>query len=1211
MGQNRMEQKQSSNGGSVCHQLPPLSAKYPWFVSQNTGSDEDSYRDQYFYTLHDPLTKYQYQIPELLGRRIRGYYHGWVILSEHLQNVWSLWNPVTSKLIHFPPLILEDGDSEPIRECCLSAPPDDPSSVLLLTRTNKPTFVFFRLEGKRKKLRWIKMSYANQLKRITGEDGDFIHNLTCCNGKIYALNTEYAFACFIIQLDILVKDKEVLIKFLLLGAYPTPSWLRYDDVTYIMKGYRTELFCFKVAFYENRLEAVCFFKLDMASVKSKDMERFKGLDMSCKSWHDMVDRFDDILMSMGLWEQLFDLQDAIFFLDLGRDNLAYYRPGIASELGGYIHIRDKMDNILYSYNVKENAISLSSMPSFVLPTSNVSVWECRLEDDHGGAKCSLDIKQEENQIVARSFTDNEWNLLNLPFDILKLIMEYCVSVEYLNFRATCKRCEVAAPLIQWSNKTSLTRLQTYSLVSPWLMVVDKNQGIITFTDPMSGDNYFMKNLHVSLAYQMFFCSRFGWLLFFSSDFQSLVFFNPFTNDLRKLPEASYSFYTACFSAPPTSPDCMVVGFSVGDECLVLIHYIARESSWRTVRVGAEPDSVRFPTFSGQDIYVLGGDGKLIGVKELGEESDSSTFVESRGPVSCSTSPTRRYLMKCDQDLLRVIVGKFGERVEVFKWDVSKGEWEKIDSLGNHMIYICDTTCLCIEAKTREMENKIYFPILHSKTKKIVFYSLKTCTFQTFNGENIQHFKGFFGTTYSLFPHAWIEPSWSICSIFITVVVRGGTIHWSGLEGPKVWNFRSLIIFSAFLRVFLIVYGEWQDAHMEVGYTDADYLVSSDAAALVVAGKSPYKRSTYRYSPLIAFLLAPNSFIHQSWGKFIFSGSDLLVGYFIRVILKLRGVPENLSIYSVIVWLFNPFTFTIGTRGNCEPIVCAIILWIIICLVRGNLFQGAVWYGLVVHMRIYPIIYALPIGILLDPFHFQHGKKPSIIEWSSRHMKPGTNLGLTKSSNLNRLWVLFSSIFIRSRILFGLVSATVFFFFTGLFFYLYEWEFLNEALLYHLTRTNPRHSFSIYFYNMYLNYELEFLVIEKLISFMPQLIVQVALVSRFAQDFPFCFFLQTVAFVAFNKFHTACNKFDCRKDMTECGSGIFGVLQETQIQVLAVLIVFDLISFVSPVDIYERRGSFCKESYRGSLYGTIVAYGQINYRTESMCHKLANIGHTWG
>ena len=63
-------------------------------------------------------------------------------------------------------------------------------------------------------------------------------------------------------------------------------------------------------------------------------------------------------------------------------------------------------------------------------------------------------------------------------------------------------------------------------------------------------------------------------------------------------------------------------------------------------------------------------------------------------------------------------------------------------------------------------------------------------------------------------------------------------------------------------------------------------------------------------------------------------ADLLVGLFIRSILKLRRVPDKLCTFSVMVWLLNPFTFTIGTRGNCEPIVCAMILWIIICLMNG-------------------------------------------------------------------------------------------------------------------------------------------------------------------------------------------------------------------------------------------------------------------------------------
>lgn len=332
------------------------------------------------------------------------------------------------------------------------------------------------------------------------------------------------------------------------------------------------------------------------------------------------------------------------------------------------------------------------------------------------------------------------------------------------------------------------------------------------------------------------------------------------------------------------------------------------------------------------------------------------------------------------------------------------------------------------------------------------------------------------------------------------------------------NIRSLIIFSALLRVILILYGEWQDTHMEVRYTDVDYLVFSDAAALVVSGKSPYERTTYRYSPLLAFLLMPNTIIHRSWGKFLFSASDLLVGLFIHTILKLRKVPESLCTYSVMAWLLNPFTFTIGTRGNCEPIVCAMVLWIIICLMNGNILQASIWYGLVVHFRIYPIIYALPIILILDPRHFLSGQKPVLRSWSSSQGKTLQNS--TEVTDQYNMWNALTRMLTIRRIMFGLISASVFFCCTGLFFYLYRWEFLNEALLYHLTRTDPRHNFSIYFYHIYLHYEQEFSVVEKLISFLPQFIVQLVLIFSFAQDLPFCFFVQTVAFVAFNKVITA-------------------------------------------------------------------------------------------
>ncbi|OAY71518.1 GPI mannosyltransferase 1 [Ananas comosus] len=337
------------------------------------------------------------------------------------------------------------------------------------------------------------------------------------------------------------------------------------------------------------------------------------------------------------------------------------------------------------------------------------------------------------------------------------------------------------------------------------------------------------------------------------------------------------------------------------------------------------------------------------------------------------------------------------------------------------------------------------------------------------------------------------------------------------------DLRRMMVISAILRLALVVYGEWQDAHMEVRYTDVDYIVFSDAAAMVAAGRSPFERSTYRYSPLLAFVLVPNSTLHRSWGKLLFSIADLLVGFFIDTILKLRGVPKELRLWSVAVWLFNPFTFTIGTRGNCEPIVCAIILWIIICLMNGKVFQAAFWYGLIVHFRVYPIIYSLPFVLVLSKLNIDPSGRTVLVQWSSQQnslYKSSTKIAVKPSSCWMATWCFLRSIITRHTILFGLFSGAVFFFWTALFFHLYGWDFLNEALLYHLTRTDPRHNFSIYFYYIYLNHQLGFSTLEKLISFLPQLMVQFALIWRFGLDLPFCLFLQTVAFVAFNKVITA-------------------------------------------------------------------------------------------
>lgn len=56
---------------------------------------------------------------------------------------------------------------------------------------------------------------------------------------------------------------------------------------------------------------------------------------------------------------------------------------------------------------------------------------------------------------------------------------------------------------------------------------------------------------------------------------------------------------------------------------------------------------------------------------------------------------------------------------------------------------------------------------------------------------------------------------------------------------------------------LLLFGDIQDYYAKVKYTDLDYAVYTDAAKYVLQNKSPYDRHTYRYTPLLAYLMIPS------------------------------------------------------------------------------------------------------------------------------------------------------------------------------------------------------------------------------------------------------------------------------------------------------------------------------------------------------------------
>ncbi|XP_019942798.2 GPI mannosyltransferase 1 isoform X2 [Paralichthys olivaceus] len=278
-----------------------------------------------------------------------------------------------------------------------------------------------------------------------------------------------------------------------------------------------------------------------------------------------------------------------------------------------------------------------------------------------------------------------------------------------------------------------------------------------------------------------------------------------------------------------------------------------------------------------------------------------------------------------------------------------------------------------------------------------------------------------------------------------------------------------VLFSVSLavRLALVAYGDHQDRTMAVKYTDIDYNVFTDAARFITEGESPYNRSTYRYTPLLAWLLTPNIYLSMVFGKILFIVCDVLSGLLIYRILRLRGLTSETARRVSYLWLLNPLPMGVSTRGNAESILAALVLGTLLCMESRHLICAAILYGLSVHMKIYPVTYALPIALTLRTPESRAKDKQ---KW-------------------------------RRIIRYG-------------------WEFLHQTYLYHLTRRDIRHNFSPYFYMLYLTADSRWSQWIGLAAFLPQLILLLAASWAFRGDLAFSCFLHTAIFVSFNKVCTS-------------------------------------------------------------------------------------------
>ncbi|KAG9187634.1 phosphatidylinositol glycan, class M [Alternaria panax] len=321
--------------------------------------------------------------------------------------------------------------------------------------------------------------------------------------------------------------------------------------------------------------------------------------------------------------------------------------------------------------------------------------------------------------------------------------------------------------------------------------------------------------------------------------------------------------------------------------------------------------------------------------------------------------------------------------------------------------------------------------------------------------------------------------------------------------------------SIVLRAIFLIYGLWQDANSPMKYTDIDYYVFTDAARYISRGQSPYARDTYRYTPLLAWLIYPTVWPGQFWfsfGKILFAVGDVATGWMMfRILKEYKKMSDERALKFASIWLLNPMVATISTRGSSEGLLGVFVtalLWAVLAKQRS---LAGFLLGFAVHFKIYPFIYAASIVWFLDDNQIE-------TEGTSQ-VQSATSLFGQVRNFLN-----------PARIYLALYSLLTFASLNLLMYNMYGWPFLEHSYLYHLTRSDHRHNFSPYNMLLYLKSSPKptnvgpatpSMGLERL-AFLPQLLlsaVSIPLVLA-KKDLPNTMLAQTFAFVTFNKVCTS-------------------------------------------------------------------------------------------
>jgi phosphatidylinositol glycan class M len=313
----------------------------------------------------------------------------------------------------------------------------------------------------------------------------------------------------------------------------------------------------------------------------------------------------------------------------------------------------------------------------------------------------------------------------------------------------------------------------------------------------------------------------------------------------------------------------------------------------------------------------------------------------------------------------------------------------------------------------------------------------------------------------------------------------------------------------------------------VAYTDIDYHVFTDAASFIQQGQSPYERDTYRYTPFLAALLA---LLPRQGGRYLFCLADAACGWMIvyfrqkarRSSLKTSPSTPIISprLQDALWWLYNPLAINICTRGSAESLMVLLPVLLTYATVSSwagtkswtSVILAGFWHGVAIHSKLYPVIYTLS---------FMTFFAPAVERPSSSQVSFKSSRGLSFLPSY--MWSWARRLLQPAPVLFLATSLMTFALLTYLAVFYYGQQALEEGILYHFSRVDHRHNYSMHWFWIYLararggaNMEL----VGRLLL-LPQLTLLLYTSLGIApHNLSLALFVQTFLFVAHNKVITA-------------------------------------------------------------------------------------------